>query len=312
MKKKVLIIGLGKIGLLYDFHNKYFLTHSKSFYYNKHFKIVGGVDKSVLCRKLFNKRYKKRVFSNYKVAATITNPDLFVVSTPSDSHYKIISYLIKKYNSKIIICEKPFTNSLNNAQKILNQAKKKKINVFVNYTRTSDILMKRLLINLGFLKNKNNIANIFYTGTVMEGASHFINFLQSVFGDVIKIIVIEKKLFYIDFKLYFKNITIYFFSSNLRNNYVNECNFYSNKYQLSIFNGGFSFVLKKKYRNSIYNDSSVFYKTIKDKKNIFYLESQKKFVEEIHSFINKKNFDLCNSEMALTTHKIIKKIYAKR
>ena len=58
---KVLIIGLGNIGMLYDlnFQSKdKILTHCKSFYLNKKFKLVGGVDIKKEIRDLFEKHYK--------------------------------------------------------------------------------------------------------------------------------------------------------------------------------------------------------------------------------------------------------------
>ena len=44
---RVVIVGLGNIGLLYDLNNikkHFFASHSKTFNYHPNFKIVAGVD----------------------------------------------------------------------------------------------------------------------------------------------------------------------------------------------------------------------------------------------------------------------------
>ena len=43
---KALVIGLGAIGMEYDYYldNNFIYTHSKAIYYNDDFEVVGGVD----------------------------------------------------------------------------------------------------------------------------------------------------------------------------------------------------------------------------------------------------------------------------
>ena len=56
---KVLIVGLGNIGLLYDLNKRMQLTHASAFFKNKSFKIIGGVDKSKKILRIFKKKFKK-------------------------------------------------------------------------------------------------------------------------------------------------------------------------------------------------------------------------------------------------------------
>ena len=49
MSKTCLIIGLGKIGMEYDYklkNNNKIFSHSKAIFLHKHFKLIGGVDQS--------------------------------------------------------------------------------------------------------------------------------------------------------------------------------------------------------------------------------------------------------------------------
>ena len=45
---RITVIGLGKIGLEYDYNKKnFFLTHSKALFYHKNFDLLCGVDKNI-------------------------------------------------------------------------------------------------------------------------------------------------------------------------------------------------------------------------------------------------------------------------
>ena len=60
---KVLIVGLGSIGMNYDLNDKSgkkILTHANAFSNNDYFTLIGGVDLKEESRKTFNKRYKSQ------------------------------------------------------------------------------------------------------------------------------------------------------------------------------------------------------------------------------------------------------------
>ena len=93
IKYNVLIIGLGNIGMKYDLldnSNKKILTHSKSFFSNQKFELVGGIDLNDKNRTNFEERYKCKSFKNIKEASFDVNPDIIVVSTPTNQHYENI------------------------------------------------------------------------------------------------------------------------------------------------------------------------------------------------------------------------------
>ena len=137
MKQKkisTLLIGLGEIGLNYDFQskNKSMLTHAKSIIKHPDFLLVGAIDSSEYQRNIFKRVYKTPVFSSLKKALVKLKPDMVVVAVPTKNHHDVINTIIKNYRPKIILCEKPFCNSYAESVKISKICKSKRIKLFIN------------------------------------------------------------------------------------------------------------------------------------------------------------------------------------
>ena len=62
---KTIIVGLGNIGLLYDYKTKYIKTHSKAINENKKFNLIGAIDPNKTRRSYFIKKYKVNCYSNF-------------------------------------------------------------------------------------------------------------------------------------------------------------------------------------------------------------------------------------------------------
>ena len=73
------IIGLGKIGLLYDLNTKKTLTYSKALTKNKLFKLDFACDPNKQKLKIFKKTYGTNCFENLKDAFKIYKSDLIII-----------------------------------------------------------------------------------------------------------------------------------------------------------------------------------------------------------------------------------------
>ena len=136
-----MIVGLGKIGLEYDYYNKQkniFYTHAKSIDALKEFQLIAGVDKNKKRRKLFSTLYKKKTYKNFDYAMINQKPHLLVLSTPTETHINFIKKLKKYKFLKYLVCEKPLAYNLQDAKNIVNICKNNKIKIFVNYFRLSE------------------------------------------------------------------------------------------------------------------------------------------------------------------------------
>ena len=58
LKINTLLIGLGNVGLNYDYKTKEIQTHAKSLFLNKKINLVLGIDTDEKQLKRFNKKYK--------------------------------------------------------------------------------------------------------------------------------------------------------------------------------------------------------------------------------------------------------------
>ena len=73
-------------------------------------------------------------FTDYQEALNKTNVDGIIISTYGPSHHQIIKSAINS-GIKYVVCEKPFTNSVKNADDILKLLKKSNSRLSINYLR---------------------------------------------------------------------------------------------------------------------------------------------------------------------------------
>lgn len=195
MMWKVLIVGLGQIGMGYDYHldpKDYVLTHAQAFQKHPLFQIVGGVDPSPTQRELFSQKYHHPVFANLNDALKQTGPDIVVIALPTILHGETIHAILQQSKPIAIMCEKPLSYDLKEAKQIEKMCALHGCRLYVNYMRRSDpgvIEIKRRL-------DANLIASpikgvVWYSKGLFHNGSHFFNLLQYWLGNMVKFQVIE-------------------------------------------------------------------------------------------------------------------------
>jgi predicted dehydrogenase len=147
MKKyNALIIGAGGQGALADApgspsQNK-IISFAKALKEHPGFELAGIVDKNHdaadKARQIWGIKWwcvgegsHSYFFDNYTPTLPIS---IVVVATPDDTHYEILKDLAE-YPLKLVICEKPLCNNLQQAREIVALYKTKGIPLAVNYTR---------------------------------------------------------------------------------------------------------------------------------------------------------------------------------
>jgi len=176
-KKTACIIGLGKIGLTYDFNSKSNTkSHFKALEKSKYFKLVAGVDRK---KKIFFKKINLKIFPNIVDLSNIYNPHLIVISVPTNQHMDTFLDVVKYLSPKIILFEKPMGQNIIEAKKILKISKKKRILLFVNYIRN-------YLPNLEKIKKliykKKLLVNLRYSGKIYNDFCHYFYLFNYLFG----------------------------------------------------------------------------------------------------------------------------------
>ena len=127
MKNSVLIVGLGNIGLIYDYNKsyKYIETLSKAFFKNPSFNLLGAVDTSIKKTLLFKKKFDLPAYNSVEKAINKLKPNIIVIAVNTEYHLKIINYIFSFYRPKTIFCEKPIAYSYQDSLKIKELCKKR-------------------------------------------------------------------------------------------------------------------------------------------------------------------------------------------
>ena len=312
-KRKSILIGTGNVGLLYDYNlkNKYY-SHIKSIKKSNYFHLEAVFDISF---KNFSK-IKKKFNLELKHVSKINDYDFetAIISSSTNSHYKVFNLLIFNNNLKNLIIEKPCTYKYKEIKKIINVCKKKKINLFINYHRNFLSYFKKIQ---KILKN-NGKSKIFinYNNGIYNNLSHFINFLIQIYGNPKSLIIFRKNKFdkndiNADLEIEFKNAIVFSYYNTLQKN--SSCDI---------------MVLGKyKYFTDDQFNQFNFYKSNSDllsgkkiysfKKNKILNKNLNKYQLEVYERINlliknkSKNIRELNN-IALKTHEILEKIKKKQ
>lgn len=199
MKKfTVTIIGLGNITHGYEYNPNVrrriqYPTHISAVGKDSRFKIIAACDISSKARQLFKKRIEKKipVYNDYLKMVRENKSDLVVVASPTSTHFEVCEKLIS-HGVKYILCEKPVTQSLKQAQSLKKMADKNRVNISVNYYRSFDGSYLKLAQDIkDGVYGKIQTVNFKYTGGVFNTATHYIDLIQKIFGKIDTIYTIQ-------------------------------------------------------------------------------------------------------------------------
>lgn len=267
IKKKIntlscVIIGLGKIGLTYDLINDNIQTHSKALSKDKNFLLQCGVDTNKKKLELFKKTYNKNTFTTLAdLKKTKIKVNTFIISTPTNFHYKYIKCIIKNFKPKVIVCEKPISYKANEIKNIIKTCKNKKIKFVVNFIRRSDVTFNKIKEKI---KKENNKFNglIYYNKGFNHSCSHYINLMIHWFGKylghkTIKTYSKNKEDAEIDVLVKFEKADIFFIKTKTKTK--KEFIIKSKNIKIKKKKNDGLFLNKKKYPNTMKNYQKNFY-----------------------------------------------------
>ena len=136
MKIKKVNIGVVGIGYLGKFHLEKFIN-------NKNCTTKSIVDKDIA--NIPNSLHRiTQVTDNYKVI--IDNIDAVSIVTPTKSHYKLAKFFLE--NKKHVLIEKPMTETVVQAKKLIDLAKKNKVVLQVGHLERFNPVMKKLTLDV--------------------------------------------------------------------------------------------------------------------------------------------------------------------
>lgn len=131
MKKQKIRIGVIGIGYLGKFH-------LEKFQKNKDCQLVWLVDKNI--KNLKNYKDKYNVSTSYK--EIVNDVDAVSIVTPTVNHYEIARYFIEK--NKHVLIEKPMTQTVSEAKKLINLAKKHKKTIQIGHLERFNPVIRKV------------------------------------------------------------------------------------------------------------------------------------------------------------------------
>jgi len=206
MKFKVLLIGLGAVGMGYDYDetNPYpVLTHARAFANHEDFHLAGGVDPDTEACGRFQHRYGGWSGSDMAEGLRTVSPDVVVVASPTHFHAQAVQMALCYSKPKLILCEKPLAYSLDEARMIVSACLEVGCLLYVNYLRRVDpgvLEVKRRLQNGAICTPVKGL--LWYTKGLLHNGSHFSNLLEFWLGPMKKfrLINIGRSISEVDFE----------------------------------------------------------------------------------------------------------------
>ncbi len=184
-KYKVAIVGLGMVGLMYDHiaaPNETIYSHSKAFSMRPDVFELYGIDPSINSLDIFNKNKYGEAFTSLSEISEL-GIDIFVVAAPTSIHYEITKEILE-FHPKILLMEKPISYEIKSSHDLVVDCERLNVSLFVNYFRRSLPKINQLRDFINRTSPKKCTCTVFYSGGVFNIASHFIDLLIYLFGDL--------------------------------------------------------------------------------------------------------------------------------
>ena len=195
MKHKVLLVGLGQVGMGYDFDVAdpgVMSSHARAFASHPDFELAGGVDADAGACSRFSERYGAWAGNDLAEGLRTVRPDLVVVATPTQHHAECVFTALRHARPKLILCEKPLAYSLDEAAAMVAACSEAACLLYVNYLRRVEpgvLEIKRRLQDGRIAMPLKGV--LWYTKGLLHNGSHFSNLLEFWLGPVEKFTVIN-------------------------------------------------------------------------------------------------------------------------
>lgn len=186
-KFRAAIIGCGRIGSEFDDDpkRKTITSHAGGYSNNPDIELVAVADldeqKLEKCKKRWN---VPNIYTDYKEMLEKENLDILSICTWSSTHHTFVLEAVK-HGVKAIFCEKPISDSLENAEKMVNECKQNNVLLFVDHGRRFDSFHRQIR---EFVKNeklgKIQQAHFYYVAGIANSGSHMLDLLRYFLGDV--------------------------------------------------------------------------------------------------------------------------------
>ncbi len=186
-KYNAAIVGCGRIASLFDSDpkRKFISTHAGAYKASDRINLIAASDVDEKKLKDFGERWQvTRLYKDYHEMLKREHIDILSICTWTRSHFEVTKASAAS-GVKAIFCEKPISDNINDAEKMVNICGDKGIILAINYRRRWDKLHQEIkrFIDDGGLGNIQGVS-AYYAGGLANTASHLLDTLLLFFGDV--------------------------------------------------------------------------------------------------------------------------------
>lgn len=147
------------------------------------FKLVGGVDPDERSRIKFAETFHCSSYHDIDEALIDNQPDVVALSNPTDHHAITLLHILKQIKPRAVLCEKPLSYSLSDAESMVRACNKAGVQLFVNYMRRSDPAVVEIKKRLEANEIKPPIKGVaWYSKGFIHNGSHLFNLLEYWLG----------------------------------------------------------------------------------------------------------------------------------
>lgn len=184
-KYTVGIIGCGKIGFWDDYKKNVAgaYTHFSAFAQSEFFCVVAVAEPDENTRRTIEREYGTAVFEHYGDMLAAHVPDVVCIAAPDYLHADILRACVD-YKPKVVVCEKPLADSLEQVRELVALYKQHGIGLQVNFTRRFLGAYQQLgqWIRSGELGELQHVL-IYYSRGLVHNGSHYIDALLQLLGE---------------------------------------------------------------------------------------------------------------------------------
>lgn len=161
------------------------LSHTRAFSQNADFELVGAVDPEQGLRDRFARKHNAAAHSSIDELLCHVQPEVFVVASPTGSHWVNVSQILKRCQPRAILCEKPLANDVATARAMVDACQNEQVSFYVNFMRRADPGIREVEARL----RSNQIvmpfkAIVWYSKGLLHNGSHFVDLLSFWFGPI--------------------------------------------------------------------------------------------------------------------------------
>ena len=189
------VVGLGQIGQGYDYdlHDSgVVLTHARAYATHEAYLLLAGVDSDAGQRDRFTERFGRPAYADAASMMERHHPDVVSICVPMGQHLTVFRQVIP-FGPRAILCEKPMTGVLSEAEDMLRLAGASHCALAVNYIRRFEpgvLALKKALQQGDAGEIEKGVC--WYSKGIVNNGSHFIDLLSFLLGDVTEVLILDR------------------------------------------------------------------------------------------------------------------------